>query len=512
MPQEQIDALLVEHARAGQRVVRLKGGDPFVFGRGGEEALALRARGRRRSRSCPGVTAGVAAPAYAGHPGDAPRAAPARSRRDRPRGPGKDERADRLGRAGRVPRHARVLHGRRAAWRRSPRALIAAGRDAAEPAAVVAAGHAARRSARCARRSRRSAERARASRRRARRRSPSSGPSPALPEQLAWLEREPLVRAHASRSRVPARRRARWPRACARLGAAVVRGAGDRGPDALPGAAAADPARLRPGLRDERERRRRRCSRGSRPAAATRARWPARGSPRSARARRGALAAHGIAADVVPERFVAESLVEALAGRAGAARALVARARRRATCCRTRCAQRGAEVDVLALYETVAEPLTAALLRGARGRLRHVHVGFDRAQLPRRGGEGDGDALSGRRGVVSIGPVTTEALREHGLEADVEAPSTTSTACSRPCWPMPPHGERTGAGRAARRPARARLGPAAPAPAPYRLDERARARARARRRAARTLVTASEQTPGAGARAAAGRRPPAARC
>src|SRR5271169_4274415 len=65
--QADLNAMLIEHARKGRVVVRLKGGDPFIFGRGGEEAEAL-ARAGVEFEVVPGVTSAIAGPAFAGVP------------------------------------------------------------------------------------------------------------------------------------------------------------------------------------------------------------------------------------------------------------------------------------------------------------------------------------------------------------------------------------------------------------------------------------------------------------
>ena len=128
-----------------------------------------------------------------------------------------------------------------------------------------------------------------------------------------------------------------------------------------------------------------------------------------------ALRVGGIEPDIVPARAVAESLVEALAERP-VERALIARAERARDVLPDALRGRGAEVEILALYRTVAEPLDEDTRAAARGA---DYVTFTSASAVRFFVQAAG-RLDGPR-LVSIGPITSAAMREHGLEPHVEA-------------------------------------------------------------------------------------------
>src|SRR5215216_220446 len=136
--QRRIEELMVDRARSGGSVVRLKGGDPFVFGRGGEEAEALAAEGIP-FEVVPGVTAGVAAPAYAGipvtHREDAPAVAFVTGHED----PARDETALDWEALGRFP-GTLVLYMGVARLPQIAQSLTAAGRAPTEPAAAIERG------------------------------------------------------------------------------------------------------------------------------------------------------------------------------------------------------------------------------------------------------------------------------------------------------------------------------------------------------------------------------------
>jgi uroporphyrinogen III methyltransferase/synthase len=409
MPQAEIERMLLAHGGAGREVVRLKGGDPFVFGRGGEEAEALRAAGIPYE-VVPGVTAGVAAPAYAGIPVTHRDAASAVAFLTGHEDPDKPESALDWTALAAFPGTLVVYMG----VRRLPAIvdkLLAGGRAADEPAALVQRGTFADQRAvvatlaTLADRGREAGIRAPAI--------AIFGAVAALEERLRWYEAPPLAgravavtRARAQSSGLAARLRA--------LGATVLEAPAIRVTPLsveLPDPRGYDLVCLTSpnGVRLLFERMR---ERGDDARALAGARIAAIG-PGTARA----LADHGIVADIVPERFVAEGLVEALAD-VPVTRALVARAADARDVLPDALRERGADVEVIALYETVAEPLGDEQLH-ALGAIDYIT--FTSSSTVRFFFGAAGDRLSDAARVVSIGPVTSDTLREHGRPPDVEA-------------------------------------------------------------------------------------------
>jgi uroporphyrinogen III methyltransferase/synthase len=408
LDQEGINALLVEHGSAGRRVVRLKGGDPFVFGRGGEEAEALIAAGVP-FEVVPGITSAIAAPAYAGipvtHRGLSTHVTIVTGHEDPAKGRA-DVDWDALGRAGGTlvilmgAAHVAELAAHLMAAGRAPDTPVAAVRNGTRPdqrtvrATLATIGDAGVRS-------------------------PAAivvGDVAAL--DLSWFETRPLfgrrvvvtrAREQASELRVrlealgaevlelpsirvepvdfelPALDRYAWLVCTSAngVGALFDRGFAPRGLD----------ARALGGVRVG--------AIGPGTAAAFRSR--------------------GITPDLVPDRFVAESLVDAFpAPRAPGERVLLARAEVARDVLPEGLGARGYEVEVLTVYRTVrAEPDEAELAAVRAGEVDAItftssstveHFGALVATLP------DPQPL-----VVSIGPVTSATARTHGLRVDAEA-------------------------------------------------------------------------------------------
>jgi uroporphyrinogen III methyltransferase/synthase len=417
MEQEAIEALMVERATAGRSVLRLKGGDPFVFGRGGEEAEALAAAGIS-FEVVPGVTAGVAAPAYAGipvtHRDDASAVAFVTGHED----PEKEETALDWEALARFPGTLVLYMGVRNLPLIAER-LAAAGRDPNQPAAAVERGTLPGQRTVTSTLAGLPAAVAEAGLR-----APAIllfGPVAARREAIGWLERRPL---HGRRI-VVTRARAQASGLAATLGAlgaevielpairieprldtdAVRDAVSDLHTYALVCLTSPNGVRL---LFEAM------AAQGRDARALANAVVAAIGPGTAA-----ALAERGVIADVVPERFVAEALVEALSRIDVAGRpVLVARAAEARDVLPDALADRGAKVDVVALYETVREDPDPAAVEAA---LAADYVTFTSSSTVRNLLDAIGDRFPSGARVVSIGPVTSETARELGLEVDVEA-------------------------------------------------------------------------------------------
>ena len=422
--QDEINGLLVRLAREGKRVVRLKGGDPFVFGRGSEEAQAL-AAAAIPFEVVPGVTAGIAAPAYAGipvtHRGVATSVTFVTGHEDPTKGaPTVDWSA--LARAG----GTLVLYMGVRSLGRIVRMLREAGMSADTPAAAVQWGTRADQRTLVATLSTLEA-----------RVDEAGFAAPvifvigsvvSLREEIAWLERRPLFgwRVLVTRAQSP---RSSLAQALTDAGAEVVEAPATRIEPLDPGCVRGAIAHLDAydwiiftsqngvelfwgALRD--------LGLDARSLAGLRV---AAVGPATA----ASLLGRGIAVDVTPERFVAEGVLEALAGRDDVAgtRVLYVAADGAREALPNGLTAMGARVDVAPIYRSVPDVAGVDAIRAfAREATDRTLAAFTSASAVRAFADAAGEATAGVK-AASIGPATTAAAREAGLTVCVEAARST---------------------------------------------------------------------------------------
>ncbi len=404
VPQELTNELLVEHALAGRSVVRLKGGDPFVFGRGGEEAIACLECGIA-VEVVPGVTSGIAAPAYAGIPVTQRGVSSAVALITGHENPDKPQTQIDWPALAAFP-GTLVFYMGVHSLERIAEQLIAGGRPAEQPAAVIERGSFP---------GQREVTGTLATIAQLAEQHSISAPAitvvgdvAALGEQINWRSAaRPLAGVSVAVTRARAQASALAAR-LAELGAEVIETPAIRieplnpplpdlsNYDLLCVTSPNGADQLFAALHDARQ------LAGLNVAAI---------GPGTARA----LRSHGIEADIVPERSVAEALIEALAD-LPIKRALIARAEEARGVLEDSLRQRGVEVDLLALYRTVAEPLDQAARTAALGA---DYATFTSASSARFFHAAAG-TLDGPR-LVSIGPVTSAQLTELGYQPSLEA-------------------------------------------------------------------------------------------
>jgi uroporphyrinogen III methyltransferase/synthase len=408
VPQAETERLMLQHANDGKVVVRLKGGDPFVFGRGGEEALLCHELGIR-FEVVPGVTAGIAAPAFAGIPvtqrGVANAVAFVTG--------ATDEGAVNWEALAAFP-GTLVIYMGVSSLEQVAEQLISAGRPMTEPAVVIERGTLP--SQFVVRSILSEVGKAAAT---AGVRAPAVvviGPVGSLSEDLDWINSGPLAGEAVVVTRTP-EQASPLAEQLRDLGARVIDAPAitiepldaeipDLAPYDLlvltsPNGVRVFFERLSVSRRDSR------ALAGLRVAVV---------GPGTA----AALREHGIEPDVVPERAVGEALAESLAG-VQVTRALVARAQEAREVVPDALRAMGAEVDVLALYRTVAAELDEQTRSAVLAADWAIFASASAAThfVAAAGGQSILE-LSGLK-LVSIGPATTAALREAGLEPTTEA-------------------------------------------------------------------------------------------